>query len=92
MKASNVIVCIALSIIVDELQAAEMEGMVDQSATSATGLLIMAWAEPYADINLTVGFKGLVTLLVSAGRRRTAATNVMVGFTVQVKNKAEPMC
>ena len=86
------IVCIALSIIVDELQAAEMEGMVDQSATSATGLLIMAWAEPYADLNLAVGFKGLVTLLVSAGRRRTAATNVMVGFTVQAKNKADPEC
>ena len=54
MKASNVIVCIALSIIVDELQAAEMEGMVDQSATSATGLLIMAWAEPYADLIILI--------------------------------------
>ena len=54
MKASNVIVCIALSIIVDELQAAEMEGMVDQSATSVTGLLIMAWAEPYADLIILI--------------------------------------
>ena len=77
--------CIGLSIIVDELQAAEMEGMVDQSAISATGLLIMAWAEPYADFNLTLALEGLVTLLASAGRRRTAATNVMVGFTVQVR-------
>jgi len=54
-----------------ETEAAEMEGMVDQSATSVTGL---------------------VTLLVSAGRRRTAATNVMALAILQgtVGRKRKP--
>ena len=53
-----------------------MEGMVDQNATSATGPLASV---KIAQILIQLFFpEGLVTLPANAGRRRTAATNVMV--------------
>ena len=62
--------------LIADLKVAGMEGMVDQNATSATGPLASV---KIAQILIQLFFpEGLVTLPANAGRRRTAATNVMV--------------